>query len=270
MTQHDAEVPDADATYVFAVCRDPAPSSCAGLPGVTPEAPVRLLPLGSFTAIVQTVRARDFTDEAWQSRLSDQRELERYARAHHDVVAEIAAVCPTVPLPMATVYHADERAREALSLETDRFRTALKRIAHHAEWGVKVYAPPAATDDASRRPGQPVAPTDRGRPAPGAGLAYLERKRGAQRLRERSQEEALRTAETVDEQVGRLATASRRLRPHPQPSTDRRVQILNATYLVSERRFEELALLTRTLGERTGAQIELSGPWVPYSFVGEV
>lgn len=77
-------------------------------------------------------------------------------------------------------------------------------------------------------------------------------------------------AETVDEQVGRLATASRRLRPHPQPSTDRRVQILNATYLVADRRSEELALLTRTLRERTGAQIELSGPWVPYSFVGEV
>lgn len=74
----------------------------------------------------------------------------------------------------------------------------------------------------------------------------------------------------MDEQVGRLATVSRRLRPHPQPSTDRRVQILNATYLVAEHRSEELALLTRTLRERTGAEIELSGPWVPYSFVGEV
>ncbi|MFD7676824.1 GvpL/GvpF family gas vesicle protein [Streptomyces sp. NPDC060187] len=279
MRQHDTEVPDANATYVFAVCRDPDPSSCAGLPGVTHEAPVRLLALDTFTAIVQTVRARDFTDEAWQGRLSDQRELERYARAHHDVVSAVAAACPTVPLPMATVYHADERAQEALAKESDRFRVALKRIAHHAEWGVKVYAPPAATaataataapDDADRRAGRPVVPTDRGRPAAGAGLAYLERKRGAQRLRERSQEDALRTAETVDEQVGRLATASRRLRPHPQPSTDRRVQILNATYLVADRRSEELALLTRTLRERTGAQIELSGPWVPYSFVGEV
>jgi hypothetical protein len=74
----------------------------------------------------------------------------------------------------------------------------------------------------------------------------------------------------VDVQIRGLATASRRLRPHLQPSEDRRVQVLNATYLVAEHRAEELALLTRTLRERTGAHIELSGPWVPYSFVGEV
>ncbi|MEU8252524.1 GvpL/GvpF family gas vesicle protein [Nonomuraea sp. NPDC048916] len=28
--------------------------------------------------------------------------------------------------------------------------------------------------------------------------------------------------------------------------------------------------MARTLRKRTGADIELSGPWVPYSFVGEV
>jgi hypothetical protein len=118
---------------------------------------------------------------------------------------------------------------------------------------------------------QTPAATERSRPAPGAGLAYLNRKRGVQERRERRQAEALRTADLVDAEVGRLATASRRLRPHgPQLPGERRVQILNATYLVPEHRADEFALLTQTLRERTGAQIELSGPWVPYSFVGEV
>ncbi|MFC8096573.1 GvpL/GvpF family gas vesicle protein [Streptomyces sp. NPDC057301] len=270
MTERDPEHSDDNATYVFAVCWNPNLSAVAGLSGVTDEAPVGTLSLGTLTAIVQTVRAGDFTDEAWQVRLSDQRELERYARAHHNVVSAVAACSPTVPLPMATVYHGVERARDALAKEAGRFHAALKRIAHHAEWGVKVYAPPSPPDAANQAPIRRGTPPDRTRPTPGAGLAYLNSKRGAQERRERSQNEALRTAETVDVQIRGLATASRRLRPHLQPSEDRRVQVLNATYLVAEHRAEELALLTRTLRERTGAHIELSGPWVPYSFVGEV
>ncbi|MFD5515647.1 GvpL/GvpF family gas vesicle protein [Streptomyces sp. NPDC127066] len=269
MTERGPEL-SGDTIYVFAVCRKPDPSVVAGLPGVTDEAPVRSLPLGALTAIVQSVRASDFTDEVWQARLSDQRELERYARAHHDVVAAVAARCPTVPLPMATLYHGEDRAREALANEADRFGAALKRIARHAEWGVKVYVPPCPRDDAAQTAPRRVTPAERSRPAPGAGLAYLNRKRGAQERRERIQDEALRTAEEVDTEVRGLATASRTLRPHVQPSGERRVQVLNATYLVAEHRADELALLTQTLRERTGAEIELSGPWVPYSFVGEV
>ncbi|WP_328445227.1 GvpL/GvpF family gas vesicle protein [Streptomyces sp. NBC_00386] len=269
MTERGPEL-SGDTIYVFAVCRKPDPSVVVGLPGVTDEAPVSSLPLGALTAIVQSVRASDFTDEVWQARLSDQRELERYARAHHDVVAAVAACCPTVPLPMATLYHGEDRAREALAKEADRFDAALKRIARHAEWGVKVYAPPCPRDDTVQTAPRRVTPTERSRPEPGAGLAYLNRKRGAQERRERIQDEALRTAEEVDTEVRGLATASRTLRPHVQPAGERRVQVLNATYLVAEHRAGELALLTQTLRERTGAEIELSGPWVPYSFVGEV
>ncbi|MCX4578487.1 GvpL/GvpF family gas vesicle protein [Streptomyces sp. NBC_01571] len=267
MTERGPGHSDANATYVFAVCWNPEPSALVGLRGVTDEAPVSTLPLETLTAIVQTVRARDFTDEAWQARLSDQRELERYARAHHDVVSAAAACCPTVPLPMATLYHGEQRARDALSSEADRFHTALQRIAHHAEWGVKVYAPPCPPDDSIRS----ATPAGRSRPAPGAGLAYLERKRGVQERRERSQDEALRVAESVDAEISLLAAASRRLRPHGQQlSGERRIQVLNATYLVAEHRAGELTLLAQSLRERTGVQIELSGPWVPYSFVGEV
>ncbi|GGZ08666.1 gas vesicle protein [Streptomyces nitrosporeus] len=274
-----------DAVYVFAVCL-PAPGTAvtAGLTGLPGGQDVRTLRAGELTAVVQTVCAADFAEEAWQARLSDRDELERYARAHHRTVSAVAAGCPTVPLPLATLYHDDERARSALGEQAARFRTVLERTADHAEWGVKVYseAPAAETasgDDASRS-ALPAPAADRaaggpagrsGRPAPGAGLAYLERKRGMQARREQRQSEALRVAETVDAGFLEVAAAGRRLRTHaPESARDRRVQILNATYLVPRHRAGELAALAGTLGRRTGARIELSGPWVPYSFVGEV
>ena len=111
----------------------------------------------------------------------------------------------------------------------------------------------------------------RARPGPGAGLAYLDRKRGIQARREQLQEAALRIADTVDAEFQNLAAAARRLRVHgPELAGERRVQVLNATYLVARERADSLVPLTRTLRDTTGADIELSGPWVPYSFVGEV
>ncbi|WAX80256.1 GvpL/GvpF family gas vesicle protein [Streptomyces sp. KMM 9044] len=272
-----SETSEPSALYVYAVCRADGGPALDGVSGVTRGEPLRSLSFGSLTAIVQTVRAAEFTDEAWQERLADEPELERYARAHHEVVSAVAAQAPTVPLPLATLYNGEDRARRVLGNESARFHTALKRIAHHAEWGVKVYAAAASGDDASgggeRTAQRPNPPGDRGSgPAPGAGRAYLERRRNLRARREQHREDSLRVAETVDAQVSRIATASRRLRPHGPRTADgdHRVQVLNATYLVAEHRSAELNMLARDLRERTGARIELSGPWVPYSFVGEV
>ena len=274
MTECGPGLPEADALYVFAVCREPDPAVIADLRGIATGAPLRLLRFGELAAIVQTVRAADFTDEAWQARMSDRDELERYARAHHHVVSAAAASCPTVPLPLATLYHGEERASQALFAETERFRAALKRTTGHSEWGVKVYAgePPTADPEPGALP--PRVPDTGGgrlRPAPGAGLAYLERKRGVQARRERRHEDALRSAETVDAAFQKVAAAGRRLRLQPQESAGKgRLQVLNATYLVGEHRSAELAELARALRASTGTEIEISGPWVPYSFVGEV
>jgi hypothetical protein len=261
---------------VFAVCRDTRATktaAVAGLVGMPGGGQLRLLPSGTLTAVVQTVPAADFTDEVWQLRLSDRQEIERYARAHHEVVCAAAAHGPTVPLPLATLYHDDDRARRALDHEAGRFLDALRRVAHHAEWGVKVYGPdpPVEQPDPAPRRTAPTAAGQRGAPAPGAGLAYLNRKRGVQERRERRREEALSVAESVDAEMRKLAAASRRLRTHGAAlSGDQRVHVLNATYLVAEDRVEEFMRTTTALRERTGARIEVSGPWVPYSFVGGV
>ncbi|AEN14193.1 MULTISPECIES: GvpL/GvpF family gas vesicle protein [unclassified Streptomyces] len=277
MTQRGAEPSssDVDAVYVFAVCGTRTPVGVEGLPGVPGGDAVGTLPFGELTAVVQTVRAADFTEEAWQARLSDRQQLERYARAHHHVVSAAAVAGPVVPLPLATLYHDEQRARSALAAETARFRAALERTADHAEWGVKVYSTGSGGADRPDPPSGPAVITGRpaertSRPAPGAGLAYLERKRGLRAEREQRQDAAIRAAETVDAEFQKVAAAARRLRSHaPELAGDRRVQVLNATYLVAKDRTDELGRLARTLEESTGAQVELSGPWVPYSFVGE-
>ncbi|MFH8570016.1 GvpL/GvpF family gas vesicle protein [Streptomyces sp. NPDC017993] len=274
---------DAPATYVFAVCRRVDPAALTGLPGLAAGAPVRALPVGPLTAVVQHVPAAAFTEESWQQRLSDRQELERCARAHHEVVTAAAACGPTAPLALATLYRGDERARQALGEDMERFAAALDRIEGHAEWGIKVYLPAAATTGTSGSTATTVTePSGGGAAGPrpdrdgagsvNAGRAYLERKRGLQRSREERHDRVLQTAEDVDAALCRLATASRRLRTHSQEVTGEkhRLQVLNAAYLVAAEREQALADMVAALHGRTGAQIEMSGPWAPYSFAGEV
>ena len=82
----------------------------------------------------------------------------------------------------------------------------------------------------------------------------------------------MRTAEDMDAALSRLAAATRRLRPHgPELTGEKhRLQVLNAAYLVSAVRDRRLPEAVAGLRSGTGADVEVSGPWVPYSFVGEV
>ncbi|WP_349345369.1 GvpL/GvpF family gas vesicle protein [Streptomyces rapamycinicus] len=79
---------------------------------------------------------------------------------------------------------------------------------------------------------------------------------------------ALRAAERVDAAVRGLAVAARRLRPHGVEVTGKhRTHVLNAAYLLDLGRERELrAALASLRRDETDVQIELSGPWAPYSF----
>ncbi|MGP3986655.1 GvpL/GvpF family gas vesicle protein [Streptomyces sp. 3N207] len=286
-TPPESDAAAATATYVFAVCRGGDPAAVAGLPGQAPGSPVRLLRFGSLDAVVQDVPAAEFGEESLRERLTDRTELERCARAHHAVIAAVAGSAPTVPLPLATLYLGDERARVALREDERRFHTVLERIAGRVEWGVKVYARRETTARPERSATVTPARTPTGPPAePGAagadaaeaasrggrsGRAYLERVRGARQERERRQQAGLDAADAVDRALRGIAVASRRLRTHDTALTgERGAQLLNAAYLVAEGREREVAEAVEDVRRAPtcrGVEVEVTGPWVPYSFV---
>ncbi|MBQ1124020.1 GvpL/GvpF family gas vesicle protein [Streptomyces smyrnaeus] len=262
------------ATYVFAVCRGGDPAAVAELSGQAPGAPVRLLRFGSLEAVVQDVPAAEFGAETLRERLADRADLERCARAHHSVIAAMAGSAPTLPLPLATLYLGDERARVALRADERRFLAVLERITGRVEWGVKVYARPEAKQGPDRSAEAPGAP---GSGAAGSGTrsgrAYLERVRGARQDRERRQQAGLAAAEAVDRALRGIAVASRRLRTHETTLTgERGVQLLNAAYLVAEGDEHDVAAAVREVRRSPACrsvEVEVTGPWVPYSFVDD-
>ncbi|SEG95621.1 Gas vesicle synthesis protein GvpL/GvpF [Actinacidiphila yanglinensis] len=221
-----------------------------------------MLPLDEgLWAVTQEVPAAEFTEDALRSRLADQRQLEESARTHHAVVTAASADGPVVPLPLATLFTDPHRAQAALNDQRPRFLAALDRLTGRTEWAVKVYL-------RQRGEGRGEAPASSTSTAEASGQAYLKRVRDRDQQCRARQDAALNAARHVHDVAAGYAVASVQRRPHGPEITGRdRTQTLNAAYLVDDAQAPRLVAAMRALGHAPSeAEVEVSGPWVPYSF----
>lgn len=124
------------ATYVFAVRRCGGPD--VHVPGHPGGGPVRLLPFGALVAVVQDVPVTEFGSGAAPHAPATDEVPEPWARVHRTVVTAATEGAPTVPLPPATMYANDVRARAALEEHEEHFGTELHAAADCAGWAAKV------------------------------------------------------------------------------------------------------------------------------------
>lgn len=224
-------------------------------------APVRTLEEAGLVALLSTVGWDDFGEDALRQNLEDLGWLEATARAHHRVVDRAAAGGPVVPLGLATVYYGDQRVRELLADNAGAFAAVLERLTGRVEWGVKAYADPDSHE--------PAAGGEAGASSPsGPGADYLRRRRDRRRHLEEAKASATERADRVHQTLRGLATATR-LHPPQDPGLTGRSgwMLLNGSYLVDvARRAEFTALVHRLAEEPEALDVELTGPWAPYSF----
>ncbi|GHH84072.1 gas vesicle protein [Streptomyces sulfonofaciens] len=244
--------------YVYAVCRpfdEPLDSGLTGVAGAPPE----LLRHRDLVAVVGEVPEGDFCEAALRARLEDLDWLAATARRHDEVLAALSRVTSPLPLRLATVFHARDGVREMLHSRYDDFENLLERLAGRVEWGVKVYAEPAA--DAGRAAGG-------GPDRPASGRDYLRRRRAERDGRERSWQYAEEFAGRLRRVLAGHSAAERLHRPQSaELSGAPGRNVLNAAYLVDRERAAEFAeAVRRADGEAPGLRVELTGPWAAYSF----
>lgn len=252
---------ETSCVWVYAVADDAAPGFTAGPAGVGGGG-VRPLSAAGLTAIVGNVAQSEFGEAALRRNLEDLDWLERTARAHHEVIETVARERPVAPMRLATVYSSEEAVAGMLRERAADLRQALARLTGRSEWGVKanVIIPDAGA-------GGPQAETDR----PATGAAYLQRRRAQLTASRDARAEALASARTVYDELGRFAVASRLYPPQaPDLAGQQAPMVLNAAYLVADERAGEFAAAVAELaGRHQFVQLALTGPWPAYSFVGE-
>ena len=97
-----ATPPAQRVVWVYAITDDLGREQFAGLAGVGGER-VRTVAEAGLTAVVGSVEARAFGEDALASLLGGLDNIERVGRAHHQVIARAAAGgAPVLPLRLAT------------------------------------------------------------------------------------------------------------------------------------------------------------------------
>jgi hypothetical protein len=162
---------------------------------------------------------------------------------HEPVLEAIMARGAVLPLRFGTQLAREEELEAVLAARRDELLRSLERVRGKVELGVRII------------PQRPLVPGTSG-PEP-TGRGYLLARVRAHRRRE----EATREVHTV---LAALSAASC-VRPAERPPA-----IFVAAYLVDSDRVSEFRLEADQLaGAQPSAQLVVSGPWPPYSFVSE-
>ncbi|MFF2779529.1 GvpL/GvpF family gas vesicle protein [Streptomyces sp. NPDC058052] len=227
---------------------------------------------GRPALVVSAVPRVDFDEAALTRHFEDLAWLERVARAHHDVVGAVAAVGTVLPLRMATVYEDGDRAGRALAERQNTFARRLTALRAHAEYGVKLSVPPAATGADEPAPADPDAGTAasagsaEGDP-PGPGRAYLHRRRAQRRARETVHAQARHAASALAEAAALHASEHVRHAPQRSPLSGPYENVLNDSYLVADERVDAFRAAVSQVADRFPTlRVDVTGPWAPYSF----
>jgi hypothetical protein len=247
--------------YVYGIVGTERPE-LTGVTGVDGRSAVFMHDEDGLGAIVSEVPLAEFGEDALRRNLEELSWVAEKVRAHEEVLERAAREAPVLPLRFGTIYRSLDGLRELLTQERGQLATTLERLRGKREWGVTsvvdrerlsqaVHATdPRATELAEAAEGKP------------AGTAYLGRKRLERHLGARADELAARLTETAHERLA--AVADRAVR---EGSTQ-----LKGAYLVEEDRNNEFRRVLEEVGreyEPFGIRFELTGPWPPYSFVGE-
>jgi Gas vesicle synthesis protein GvpL/GvpF len=213
-------------------------------------------------AIVSEVPLAEFSDDALRSNLEDVSWVAEKVGAHEKVLERAAREAPVVPLRFGTIYRSLDGVRDLLTQDRNDLASTLEQLRGKREWGVKsvidrerlgqaVYSSdPRAAEFAEAALSKP------------AGTAYLGRKRLERHLEARADELAARLTGQAHERLAAFA----------QRAVRERSTGLKAAYLVDEARDNDFRRVLEDVGreyEEFGIRFELTGPWPPYSFVGE-
>lgn len=263
--------------YVYCVTETDEQPIVAGLGGIDSAYDVTTLAHGSLEAVVSRVPLDQFGEEELRSRLSDMAWLEGTARRHEAVLDAVRERRTLVPMRLCSIYREESGVRMMLEREHKTLQVALHRVRGKAEWGVKVFLSGAQSvrsspqsESSGTQPGSPAAePGSEG--APGAGTAYLERRRHEHGERHQAGRRVDDACEAIHDRLSAVAVEARLIAPQrPEVSGHAGDMILNGVYLVADREAQRFAQTVTSLGNEVaplGLELERTGPWPAYNFI---
>lgn len=253
--------------YVYAIATDVDRDALAGTPAVDGGFEYRVIREGSLSAIASEVDQTRFSQDEIDKHAGDLQWLGVVGLSHQRV-NQILNARGALPLRAFTLFSSDDTLREYLRTNAESLHRSLARLSGRSEYTLQLEFDSEKWNAAIERRSTSFQGVLQELQSANAGKAYLlkkkleESRRGAAKEAEVSLLNDVRTRiETALAAPVSVDTRERRGGSHPQ------VNVLLP--LGSDARFEELIASLRQEHEADGIEFRISGPWPPYTFLGE-
>ena len=261
--------------YLYAIVAADA-GGALSTAGIEPTQPLYRLGEGQVQAVVSRVPAQAFSEEAIKAGLQTIAWVERYVRAHQQILDQLVATGqPLLPLRFCTIYRDESTVQALLANRESALLAELHRLAHKTEWGVKLFVELPTMQQAILN-GDPAlegsvsdpeiaALQQRIRERPG-GAAFLYKKKLEALVVTRADEYTFALADGSHARLAEQAVAAV-TNPLAQNNPELR---LNAAYLVEETARPAFQATIEALAASygpLGLRYEISGPWPVYNFL---
>ena len=261
-----ATSPDGETLY-YAYGIVPSATDAAGAPAGIEGAAVSAVGTQSLAALVSQLDAEAYSPELIEERVGDVEWLAPRAEAHDAVVSWAGHPGPVVPLHMWAMFSSRDGVIEMLESRASELVPLLERLRGADEYGLRVYADPAALEKIAAGSDPSVAELERTAGSAGPGQRYLiERKlEGARRDAARSL--AASRADAIHATLAAQSVAAAR-DAIPTAASDGSA-VLSAAFLVKRDALDPFrAALTALVRETEpeGFRFAFTGPWPPYHF----
>ncbi len=238
--------------YLYAISRLPenvAPKIAAE--GIDGSAPIEAVRCDQFLCWLSRVAEDEFAHRL-PDRMQDLEWLATAGLRHQRAVAEISRRITALPARFGTVFLTEDSLDQHIKERKKALQQAFERVAQADEWGIKVFAAP-------KRPARSTTKAT-------SGAEYLKRK--AELLQPRT---ARKVDDEVKEFIAALTKISAAASPGGKASAGQPGLVWHGSFLI---RRTQRKKLESTLKKYAGVwkdirRIDCSGPWPPYSFVGE-
>jgi hypothetical protein len=276
-----AEAPPNTLVYVYCIVEagtEAEPLLRTGqLPSLIEGEPLFPIQQAGLVVAASRVPAAGFDEEPLNALLADLSRLAPLAVRHENAIRAVAAAAPSlIPLGFGTVFRDPERVAGFLATQAASLRSILDRLRGRQEWGLKVFCQRDRFNRAVEASSPELRRLDAEAAGAGPGRAYLLRKRREQVARD---EQERLGSQILTDLLDQLAVRSEAMRREPLPPDAAATPgpagqlVLKAAFLVDQEQAPPFPSLVELLASRlseSGFQLELSGPWAPYSFVREV
>lgn len=218
-----------------------------------------------LVAITCPVDLIDWQGARGEAQLKDVAWLGPRAIRHEQIIEQVIASGPVLPLRFGCIFSGEARLRSWLGQHQATLRAFLRDITNFGEWSIKGWLSPARAVSALAKESD----SDGGKPeSPGA--RYLREQQQKQALGRRARDWARAEAASIVESLAPHTARVRALGYLPGSASGREEEVaFHCALLCPSTQVAALQQAVDALNKSyapRGLQLALSGPWPPYSF----